>query len=268
MSVLILGCGQLGYAVGTALVAMGMAVHGVRRTPMAEPSPFPIHATNVGHSEDLAALAGRVPSRIDTIIVSAYPALRHDQPDPLPACLTACGRLWSRARLIYTSSTQIYADAAGAWVDEYGAYAGNDPAHAFLSAEQRVLERPEGLVLRLGQIVSRGRLLQMRSRVASPSVTVPGDPDRWLNYIHEYDIVDVMRIACHDDRLRGCYNLVHPSPIRVRDWLLTIAAVHDMHIAVHGSDGSMPNRRIDARRIRAACPSIGWHDLRGTPCLP
>ncbi len=265
MNILILGYGQLGAAVGLALSGRGAQIFAACRSPNPEQTIFPVFQADVGKEMDMEKLAEKVPADIDQVIITAYPALRPDIPNPIPTCIRSCTRHWPRARIIYTSSTQVYADAHGLWLDEYGELSNSSLARAFLDAENAALDLPNTLILRLGQIVSKQRVAQMKARISEDEVLVPGSPNRWLNYIHEIDIVSTMHLACEDNSIRGCYNLTTEFPISVSDWLHYIATLNHRLIKIIGDERYAPNRRIDSSRIRTLCPNIRWHNLQGVP---
>lgn len=111
---------------------------------------------------------------------------------------------WAGGRLIpmvYISSTSVYAEGAGGWVDESSAVAEKDPrAMAMVEAEQETI-LVGGSVLRCAGIYGPGREIR-------PDV---GGPERWLNVIHVEDAARAVGVAlgvprqifnvCEDDAL-------------------------------------------------------------------
>lgn len=95
---------------------------------------------------------------------------------------------WSRRRkvpFIYISSTSVYAEDGGAWVDEDAPVAsGDERASAMVGAERACLEA-RGTVLRCAGLYGRDRVLRPE-----------GDgPERWLNLVHVEDAARAVAIG-------------------------------------------------------------------------
>ena len=87
---------------------------------------------------------------------------------------------WARRRgipFVYISSTSVYAEDGGGWVNEDAPVANDDPrAMAMVTAEKACL-RAGGAVLRCAGLYGRERILRSE----------PEGPERWLNLIHVED---------------------------------------------------------------------------------
>ena len=87
---------------------------------------------------------------------------------------------WGKARglpMVYLSSTSVYAEAGGDWVDESSAVAEDDSrAMAMVTAERATL-RAGGTVVRCAGIYGPGRQIRPNA----------GGPERWLNVIEVED---------------------------------------------------------------------------------
>nr|MBA3686327.1 NAD-binding protein [Planctomycetota bacterium] len=135
--ILILGCGSVGAQAGDLLVDCGAEVVGVRRTPdRAVRTRFPIMA---GDAAD-PSLYAAIDDEVEAVLLAANPGLRRGRDNRLVEAVRLASARWPRARLVYTGSTAVYADAAGGDADEAAAVAGDDPAVAgLLAIEQAVL---------------------------------------------------------------------------------------------------------------------------------
>lgn len=102
-------------------------------------------------------------------------------------------------RVIYVSSTSVYGQDAGEWIDESSAcQPTSDNGRVCLEAEQ-LLRRdvPDAIVLRLAGIYGPGRLVaRVESLCAGEPLRV--NPDAWLNLIHIDDAVAA--ILASDER--------------------------------------------------------------------
>ncbi len=123
-------------------------------------------------------------------------------------------------RLIYTSSTRVYGEDAGAWVDEDTPTLSVDGASAALiEAEQRLLDGGLRLgvptsILRLGGIHGVGR--ELSPRICAAAGSSRSDGDAFVNLIDARDLVAVMaaltKITHH-----GILNVVDGAPMLRRE---------------------------------------------------
>jgi len=91
----------------------------------------------------------------------------------------------NRVPLVYLSSTSVYAESGGRWVDESAPTAQDDPrAQAMVAAEKATL-RTGGSVLRCAGLYGQGRELRMNA----------AGPERWLNVIHVEDAARAVGVA-------------------------------------------------------------------------
>lgn len=104
------------------------------------------------------------------------------------------------SRFIYVSSTGVYGQTDGGWVDEESACKPNrDGGKACLAAEQLLLAHPtlaaKTVILRLAGIYGPARLPQVELLRRGEPLSVAADA--WLNLIH---VDDVVRIIAAVDR--------------------------------------------------------------------
>jgi nucleoside-diphosphate-sugar epimerase len=192
MRVLIAGCGYVGSEAGARLVGRGHRVWGLRRSSAPLPEGIePIRADLLGPD-----LAPRLPG-VEGVIY----AVSSDARDPEAyeaAYATALERLLlglpaRPRRLLYVSSTAVYGDAEGDWVDETTL---PDPpdfrGHILLRGE--ALARAgaeEGVGVRLGGIYGPGRT-RLLDRVRSGEARCPGGGPLWSNRIHRDDAAGML----------------------------------------------------------------------------
>ncbi|MEO2092124.1 MAG: sugar nucleotide-binding protein, partial [Gemmataceae bacterium] len=91
------------------------------------------------------------------------------------------------SRLLYISSTSVYGQTDGAWIDETSPTEPlEESGRVILEAEQTLRQfRPDAVVLRFAGIYGPGRVLRKASLLKGEPV--PGDPDRFINLIHVDD---------------------------------------------------------------------------------
>jgi nucleoside-diphosphate-sugar epimerase len=188
MRVLICGCGYVGATLGLLLNAGGHEVFGLRRDPSKLPPGItPIRADL---SETLSPQA--LPTHLAAVVYAVSPdegrddAYRLAYVDGLRNLLAALERIGSVRRLLFVSSTGVYGQTAGEWVDE------DSPAEPQSSSGKRLLEGErvlwesnivERVVLRLGGIYGPGREDAIERALVAPT----GDPPQYTNRIHRDD---------------------------------------------------------------------------------
>jgi nucleoside-diphosphate-sugar epimerase len=191
MRVLIAGAGYVGTQLGLRLVQRGATVFALRRNPSGLPAPLRGVRADLAVPEtleqlprDLTAVAytAGADETSDAAYERAYAAgLRH-----LLAALDQ--QQLSPHRIVFTSSTAVYAQQDGEWVDE------ETPAEATHFTGARVLEgerilrasgRPH-VTLRLGGIYGPGRA-RLIDAVRRGEATYPPGPIRYVNRNHRDD---------------------------------------------------------------------------------
>lgn len=193
MRVLIAGCGDLGTALGLELAAAGDEVIGLRRHPAALPAPIAPFAADLADPGTLEQLppvdavvyAAAADRSIDESYRLAYvEGLRH-----LLAARTL--REHPPARVLFVSSTAVYAQHDGEWIDESSPAEANDFRGRRLREGEELLraETPAATtttVLRLSGIYGPGRT-RLIDLVRSGKATYPLGPPRYANRIHRDD---------------------------------------------------------------------------------
>ena len=208
MNVLIAGCGYVGSQLGLLLQRDGHRVWGLRRDPSVLPDEIELVAADL-LAEDLAS---RLPPAHRIVYAAsadgrdpdAYRRVYVDGVANLLKALQAPGRP-AVERFIFVSSTAVYADTGGDWVDEESlTEPENFRGSTVLEGERLALEaRFSATVLRLGGIYGPGRtrLLEM---VREGRARCPANGPIWSNRIHR------------DDAARALYHLLEmpdPAPV-------------------------------------------------------
>ncbi|MEO6809537.1 MAG: NAD-dependent epimerase/dehydratase family protein [Isosphaeraceae bacterium] len=185
MSTLIVGCGMLGRRVGRLLHLRGEPVFGTTRTPekAAELAALGIEPVlaNVLEPGTLAALPAA--DRVLYCVgfdrgagVSMRTVYVNGMMDVLKELPLTIGRF------VYASSTGVYGQGDGDWVDEDAA---TEPRHesgrVALEAETLARER-SATVLRFAGLYGPGRIVR-RAAIENGDV-INGDPSNYLNLIH------------------------------------------------------------------------------------
>ena len=190
-NILIAGCGYVGTALGVRLAAAGHVVWGMRRVAEGLPPGIRPLGGDLSVPETLQDL----PPALDVVFYTAAPngaddtAYRAIYMDGLRHLLEALEhQQQSPQRVLLTSSTAVYAQSAGEWVDETSP---TEPTHftgrRVLEGEKMLLDGPfPATVLRFGGIYGPGRT-SLIERVRQGLAACRDGPPLYTNRIHRDD---------------------------------------------------------------------------------
>lgn len=227
-NVLIAGCGYVGTALGVRLAADGYTVWGLRRhAKELPPSLHPVEA-DLTLPESLGAL----PRGIDIVFYTAaahgrtdaaYQAVYVDGVRHLLAALQQ--QRQQPRRIFFTSSTGVYAQCRGEWVDELSS---TEPTHfsglRLLEGEALLRESPfPATVVRLAGIYGPGRTRLIDS-VRQGTARCPAGEAIYLNLIHRDDCVGALYYLMRSDSAAPLYLGVDHHPVDKGTLLRWLAA--------------------------------------------
>jgi len=238
VQVLICGCGDVGTASGLELAGRGHEVWGLRRR--ADRLPAPIHPL----SGDLATPGGLPdwPVPFDLVLYSAAAdrtteaAYRSAYVDGLKNVVESLAASGQRpARLFFTSSTGVYGQSSGEWVDETSA---THPSHftgqTMLEAEAVCSTAPfPATIVRLAGIYGPGRT-RLADGVARGELHCYDSAPHYTNRIHRDDCAGFLAHVAELDHPERIYIGVDDEPTEtctVLHWLAERLAVPSPHRA-------------------------------------
>lgn len=249
---LIIGCGDLGNTIATKLISQQHKVYGLRRNiDQLSKGVQPI-ACDFYEIEKLPALP-----EVDYVIFSAaaksrdldhYRQIYVDAPAAILKALPT-----APIRSFVVSSTGVYAQNSGEWIDENSVAEPNTPHSALLLAgESQFKERSACTVIRSSGIYGPGRS-HLLKRILSGTIALES-PTHFSNRIHSDDLADftvhLIGKAIEQHPLKALYLASdgHPTPIHeVTKWLaeqLDVVVKHQEPIQRGG------NKRIANRAMR------------------
>ena len=255
---LIVGCGDVGIRTGALLVQQGWSVVGVRRNTAKLPTEL------IGYRADYT-LGGSLDFieelKPDVVLATFNPADRSIAgykkgfQTGMRNLLAGLGQ--HRPRHIFmASSTRVFAEAQGGWVDEGSALSTQDPfALEIIAAEEALLSSGHAAsVVRFAGIygIPGGRLL---SRVRRGELCPP-EPVSYTNRIHRDDcagfLAHLLQRVEGDGALESVYIGVDDLPAaryEVESWLATEMGVTDSIVALPASSAD-PTRHNKAGHKR------------------
>jgi nucleoside-diphosphate-sugar epimerase len=130
-------------------------------------------------------------------------------------------------RIVYASSTGVYAQAGGEWVDEDSSTCPlHESGKVCLEAEGRIRAWSEmrsitAVVLRFAGLYGPGRIV--RRSILERGEPIPGDPDKFLNMIHIDDAARVSATALDADESGPIYVVGDDRPVTRREYYAVAA---------------------------------------------
>ncbi|MDH1663592.1 NAD-dependent epimerase/dehydratase family protein [Stenotrophomonas sp. GD03777] len=265
--VLILGLGWSGRVLAAQLQAHGIGVAGTVRDPSFAPDDgLPRHQLHADTPPSPALLD--VIAQADAVLCSVPPDAEGDPALRLllPALQASPALRW----VGYLSSTSVYADRAGGWVDERSAADATEAAgvqRLLAEAQWRALAGQRGIasaVFRLPGLYGPGRnaLVQLAQGRARHVVR----PGQVFNRLHVDDLATVIIAAMRRPARQGLYLPSDDEPAPPQDVLAFAAKLGGFALppAVAWDDPALSptlrrfyesNKRIDSRGTREA---LGW----------
>lgn len=196
-NILIAGCGYVGTALGSLLAAESHTVWGLRRHPESLPSSIRPLAADLTSPDTLQGL----PATFDYLFYTAAADTHNDAAyravyvDGLRHLLAALGSQQTPPRRVFlTSSTGVYGESSGAWVDETSP---TIPAEfggmRLLEGERLLLDGPcPATVLRLGGLYGPGRA-SLIEQVRRGQIAWDNESTVYFNRIHRDDAAGALR---------------------------------------------------------------------------
>lgn len=253
--VLLVGCGDLGAAVGLALAERGHEVLALRRN--ADRVPAPLQGRSVDLTRE-APLLDDLAARYVVVALTARPrteeAYRATYVDGMGRALDALAATGHPpARAVLVSSTAVHASDDRALQDESTPARPSDgPGRMLLAAEELFHERlPHGTVLRLSGLYG-GSSTRLLDQVRDGRVD---DPHRWTNRIHREDaaaaVVHLLTMADPPQRL---YLGTDDEPAQLGD----VAAYLAERLGAPAPPAADPARGHGKRLSNARLRATGW----------
>jgi nucleoside-diphosphate-sugar epimerase len=259
--ILIAGCGYVGRATADLLHKRGWKVEGWTASPQSAAQlaakPYAVHAVDITISGAVSA----VREEFDVVIQCASSG--GGEPEKYRRIYLEGARnllhVFPGSRLLFTSSTSVYAQQHGDIVDETSpANPSHEKGQILREAEELVLSH-NGIVARLGGIYGPGRSFLLRTFLAGDAVLDQKD-DRLINQVHRDDIVSAIFLLTEQRADLGgeIYNVVDDQPILARDAYQWLSAQLHRSLptgkVVDRRKRGDSNKRVSNQKLRA----LGW----------
>jgi nucleoside-diphosphate-sugar epimerase len=214
--ILIAGCGYVGEATADLFHSAGWKVEGwVHSNESAERlsvKPYSVQVIDVSRHADV----GKYARAFDAIIhcvssrggdVEAYRQIYLEGARHLL-------ETFPKAKILFTSSTSVYAQRDGSWVTEESETKPlRETSRILLEVEQLILEKG-GTVARLAGIYGPGRSALLTTFVNGTATIAPSN-DRFVNQVHRDDIASALFLLLNREAVTSgeIYNVADDQPL-------------------------------------------------------
>jgi len=262
--ILIAGCGYVGQATADLFYTSGWIVEGwVNSTKSAaelSTKPYPVFAVNI---MDPAQVSAR------SVAVDGFDAVIHcvssrggDSDVYRQIYLSGARNIldrFARARMLFTSSTSVYAQRDGSWVTEESETEPERETGRILFETERLVLASSGIVARLSGIYGPGRSALLSKFLAGSAVIDP-ENDRFVNQVHRYDIAAALFLLVDLQSTSGeIYNVVDDQPILQSECYHWLAKKLNRPIPPIGNSTSISKRGASNKRVsNAKLRRVGW----------
>ncbi len=255
--ILSVGCGDVGGELARRLAEAGHQVTGLKRNLPAVFNGIDYVAADITSSAQLQNLS----TDFDTVffilspdgsVENSYRAVYETGLDNL---LAHFANAKQSPRWFFTSSTSVYAQSQGEWVDEDSVAEPDKPNSRFIRAAERkiIAANPENIVVRFSGIYGEGR--EYLLRLARQTPAIQKNPPSFTNRIHREDCVEVLlflfELQASGQVLQQCYLASDDDPApswNVMSWLAEQMGCSPP-IEKTGDIGGM-NKRCDNQRLK------------------
>ncbi|MFT4767683.1 MAG: nucleoside-diphosphate-sugar epimerase [Glaciecola sp.] len=268
-TIAIVGFGDLGERLTGLLPPSNWRCVGLRRSANAVPPGVESVAVDLRDADSLRVLERLQP---DALVIALSPADRspagyHEGfAEAMTGIVAGLGKHRVR-HAFFISSTRVYSEASGDWVDESSATADqNSHVMAILLAEQSFLKAIDtGVVLRAGGLYGHGPGPLLK-RVAAGNLS-PAEPLRYGNRIHRDDVAAFMAAGLAgkltlDDRI---INLVDDAPVALQEmeaWLCTQLGLPYAPVTPATAADTPAHKRIGNARLHATGYTLQYPDYQ------
>lgn len=257
--VLVVGCGFVGEAAADRFQAAGWDVTGWTATQASADrlvKPYAVEARDIADESALAAAAGAA-ERWDLVVdcvssgrggVDAYRRVYLEGARRLL-------RVLKPERFIFTSSTSVYAQTDGAWVDEQSPAEPDRETGRILRETEEVVLAAGGAVLRLAGLYGPGRSTMLAKALAGET-HVEGDGRRWMNFCHRDDAASAILAVA---QVRELFNVVDDCPTEQGEIVQALAEMFGQPAPTSAPPDYDRRRGWTSKRVsNARLRALGW----------
>lgn len=259
--ILIAGCGYVGQAAADLFHAAGWAVEGWTRSARSAASlsakPYTLRCVDISKRAEVAKCVGTFDAMFHCASSRGGDAETYRR-----IYLDGARNLVERfpgAKLLFTSSTSVYAQRDGSWVTEQSETKPiRETGRILLAAERLVLDRG-GIVVRLAGIYGPGRSALLSKFLGGTAVIDPQN-DRFVNQVHRDDIAAALFLLVNQEATGAqIYNVVDDQPILQSECYCWLAQRLNRPAPAIGKAKELRKRGDSNKRVsNAKLRRLGW----------
>jgi nucleoside-diphosphate-sugar epimerase len=259
--ILIAGCGYVGQATADLFHAAGWDVEGWTASEESKAAlsakPYPSCQVDISNCDQVAER----PGTFDAVIHCASSrggGVEFYREIYLDGARNLLDR-FAETKLLFTSSTSVYAQCDGSWVtEESETRPARETARVLLETEKLVLER-RGTVARLAGIYGPGRSALLSKFLAGTAIIDP-ESDRFVNQVHRHDIASaIFFLLTRETQETQIYNVVDDQPMLQTECYRWLAQRLDRPLPPIGKSTGQRKRGNSNKRVsNAKLRSLGW----------
>src|SRR5215471_4866634 len=260
--ILIAGCGYVGEATADLFHSAGWKVegwvHSNESAARLSVKPYSIQVIDVSRHADVGKYAGAFDAVIHCVSsrggdVEAYCQMYLEGARHLL-------KTFPKAKILFTSSTSVYAQRDGSWVTEESETKPlRETSRVLLEVEKLVLEKG-GIVVRLAGIYGPQRSALL-SRFLNGTATIDPNNDRFVNQVHRDDIALAFFLLLNRAAQSSAqiYNIVDDEPLLQSDCYRWLAQRLNRPLpSTRKSEQSRKRGDTNKRVSNAKLHQLGW----------
>jgi len=259
--ILITGCGYVGEATADLFHRAGWQVegwvHSAESAARLSTRPYPVFAVDISNP---TRVAGRG-SNFDYVMLAA--SSRGGKSDAYRRIyFNGASNLLNRfagTRILFTSSTSVYAQRDGSWVTEESETKPRHKTARILLETERLVLAGGGIVARLAGIFGPGRSALLSKFLAGSAVIDPQN-DRFVNQVHRDDVASALFLLLDRQSTAGeIYNVVDDQPILQSECYHWLAKKFSRPLPSIGTSTANSKRGASNKRVsNAKLRRLGW----------
>src|SRR5215471_1471826 len=259
--ILIAGCGYVGEATADLFHSAGWNVegwvHSKDSVSRLSAKPYSVQAIDLSQRDDVAQHAGAFDAVIHCASSRGGNAEVYRQ-----IYLNGAHHLleaFPKARILFTSSTSVYAQRDGSWVTEDSETKPlRETSRILLEVEQLILEKG-GIVARLAGIYGPHRSALL-TKFLNGTATIDPNNDRFVNQVHRDDIASALFLLLDREQSAAqIYNVVDDQPLSQSECYRWLAQRLNRPLpSTRKSEQSRKRGDTNKRVSNAKLHQLGW----------
>jgi nucleoside-diphosphate-sugar epimerase len=265
-SVLIVGCGFVGLPLAQSFASSGWKTHAITASEASASSlrreSFAVHAIDIAEATQFEDL----PERIFDVVIHCASSGRGGAADYARVFFNGVQNLMAHLeyrRLIFTSSTSVYAQTDGSWLDETARAEPVRETGQILRKTEELVMGTGGTVARLAGLYGPGRCAPLENLLQGRAI-IQEDGSRVMNTLHQLDAAGALHFLA-DSEGNGLFNVVDNQPVTEMEWFQFVC--HRLHKPLPSTGPrdlnrkrGWTNKRVSNQKLR----SLGWNPIYST----